>query len=150
MIRTEVEHFLLTDGALLVYGTLWSQLGSSPPAAGTPFAAGQPQYHQSPAIFPLHWTSTHQHHPTTHPWGLLCRQSDWTSVTATGGYGRQSTWCVLTVTSTAMVPSPADTHPRAVRSGPGQPTPYDSLLAEETVPSTYALYGQDEEEEEVG
>ena len=75
-------------------GHTWSQQCSSPLAPGAALSRVRPQYqyHRSPAIFftPLDLQlSMPPYHRT--PWGLLCWQSDRTTITATSGFSCRST-----------------------------------------------------------
>ena len=81
------------------------------------------------------------------PWGLLCWQSDRTTIMAASGYCGRSTWHTSMVITTTMARSCHS--PRAVGRGPGQPTPVTVFRPrkQDQGSSTawvlpYALYGQ--------
>ena len=64
------------------------------------------------------------------PWGLSSWQSDRSTLTASSGYGDQSTWHALT--ACFMVMRPAATHPRVFQAWAWPAHLYDNFLAYKT------------------
>ena len=119
VIRMEVAHFSADRWCFMRIRHTLEPVRQPPVSSRRRFVLFRPRYHRSSAIFrsvvSLPVSTTLPPHP------LLYWQSDWTTITATSGYGGRSTWRALTVSLRPW--RAAATHPRAVGHGPGQPTP---------------------------